>query len=358
MKIQIVILVILLFLYFVYSHKQKNAKRNFITWGCLLLGFEAGLRHIAVGPDTSGYYEAFQNIKRTTWPEVLSGFISSASDFRDPAYAVIEKAFSTISPSWQLFLIAISAFYFLALWKLLNRYIRTIDGVLLAFILYLSLFNIFALSGIRQCITMGIAFYLIPLINEKKWSIVVPTIIAGSTIHISLLFMLFFIPLMMIPDKPKRIIYFFVIILIPFIAIRSREIIAFITSFMANDYYAGYVDAEQEGNPIAFVAICSSISIYEYFNYKKLTICPNTAFLIPSNILMTIFMPLIFLDGTMIRIGQYFTVYLMVSLPLIFDHLNYRKVVYFVCFAFLAFQILTSKFEYYFFWETIPGFIY
>lgn len=353
-----VILVILLLLYFVYSHIQNNNVTKFITWGCVLLGLEAGLRHIAVGPDTPTYYMFFQQACNSSWTEVFQGFTSGAENFRDPAFAVIEKLFGTILPSWQLFLIAVAAFYFYGLWRVLTRYIETLEGALLAFVLYLSLFNIVALSGLRQCIATGIAFLVIPLINDRKWKIVIPTVVIGATIHISLLVILALIPLILLPDKIKKIFYFISIVLIPIVAVSARSIITYVVGFIANDYYSGYANAVQEDDPIVYVALCSIISIYEYCNYNKLTSLDKTSFIVPCNILMTLAVPLIFLDGTIIRIGQYFTLYMTISLPLIFDQSSYRKVAYFGCIAFLAFRILTSSGEYYFFWETAPGFMY
>lgn len=352
------ILVILIFLYFIYSQCSGNNVRKFITWGCLLLGLESGLRHIAVGPDTPTYYMLFKQTYALSWSEVFSGFTATADEFRDPAYALIVKTFITIIPSWQLFLIAVAAFYFYGLWRVLTRYVESLEGALLAFVLYLSLFNIIALSGLRQCITSGIAFLLIPFINDRRWKYVIPIVLIGATIHISLLFMLLLIPLIILSDNFKKKLYIVSIILIPVIAVGARSIVLYMASFMANDYYAGYANAEKEGNPMVYVTLVSIISIYEYLNYRKLTELKQTSFLVPSNILMTLAVPLIFLDGTMIRIGQYFTLYLMVSLPLVFERVSYRKVGYFGCIAFLSCGIFTSVNMYHFFWETVPGFIY
>lgn len=300
----------------------------------------------------------FQQITNTSWTEILTVITTSGSDLRDPAYTLIEKAFSTLIPSWQLFLIAIASLYFFGLWRILNQYVKSLEGVLLAFVLYLALFHIVALSGLRQCITTGIAFLLIPLINDKKWKTAIPIIILGSTIHISLLFMLLLIPLISLPNNTKKVLYLISIVLIPAIAVSARSIVAYMASFLANDYYATYANAENEANPIIYVSLCSIISIYEYINYQKLIGNYKTSFIVPSNILMTLFVPLIFLDGTMIRIGQYFTLYLMVSLPLVFDQTIYRKIAYFTCILILALSIFTSRNEYHFFWENVPGFSY
>lgn len=80
------ILVILVFLYVIYSQQSGYNVRKFITWGCVLLGLEAGLRHISVGPDTPTYYMLFQWAYDSSWSEVFSGFTATADEFRDPAY--------------------------------------------------------------------------------------------------------------------------------------------------------------------------------------------------------------------------------------------------------------------------------
>lgn len=358
MNILCFILAILLLFYLVYSQRVGNYKQSFITLGCILLGLEAGLRHIAVGPDTPNYYFLYQQACNSSWAELFAGFTAAGSEFRDPAFAIIEKAFGSIVPSWQLFLMAVATFYFYALRNVLIRYIETLEGALLAFVLYLSLFNIIALSGIRQCITTGIAFLIIPLINERKWKFVIPIILVGATVHISLLFMIMFIPLIILPNRITKKLYFIAIVLIPLIAVGARNIILYMTGFMANDYYSGYANSDSNDNPIVYVFICSIISIYEYLNFNKLVKFKKTSFLVPSNILMTLTVPIIFLDGTMIRIGQYFTLYIMVSLPLIFDCTSYRKIAYWLCIVFLSFRIFTSNDLYYFFWETVPGYIY
>ncbi len=360
MNIESIILIILFVMYFYYSY-QGDGKRNirrFITCGCVLLGLEAGLRHISVGPDTPTYYTQFELVLNTSWSEVFSGFEASANDFRDPAYALIVKAFSSIIPSWQCFLVVVAFFFFFSLWRVLTRYITSLDGALLAFVLYLSLFNIVALSGLRQCITTGIAFLIIPLINDNRWFIAVPIVLAGATIHISLLFMLLLIPLMTLSDRVKKLTYFISIILIPVIAIGARSIITYMVGFLSNDYYAVYANADEAATPIVYVVLCSLISIYEYFNNDKLIAYDATKFLLASNILMTLCVPLIFLDGTMIRIGQYFTLYMMVSLPLIFDQTTYRKMAYICSIVFLSYRVFASESIYHFFWEYVPGFLY
>lgn len=358
MNISIINCILFLVLYFICLHKRNRSKSTFITWCCIILGLESGLRHISVGPDTATYYFHFKDVCDFSWGDVLSNFLVESSEFRDPAYNLIQKIFISIIPSWQLFLVAVAFFYFYSLRQLLNRYIQSLNGALLALILYVALFNIIALSGIRQCITTGIAFLLIPLINDRRWKVTIPIILLGATIHISLLFILLLIPLIILNEKTKRILYLLAIVLIPAVAIGARSIVTFMVGFLSNEYYAGYADADKSGDPIVYVAICSFISIYEYFNYKKLTSNPKTLFLVPSNILMTFFVPLIFLDGTMIRIGQYFTLYIMLSLSYIFDKSKYGKIAYIISITALIFNIFTSNFQYYFFWENVAKFYY
>lgn len=351
------ILIAIIIAYFYLRKFSNTPKRSLINCGCVLLSLEAGLRHISVGPDTATYYYYFKEVANTPWASIFLGF-KDLSNFRDPAFPLIEKIFYCIIPSWQMFLVAVAVLYFFSLGKALNRLISSSEGALLAFILYIALFHIIALSGLRQCIVTALSFLLIPWIVDRKWKYAIPVIILGSTIHISFLFVLLLMPFAYISHKLKRVCHFVALLLIPIIVIVARTIIFYMTSFLANDYYAGYANVERGGNPIMFVTFCSLISLYELFNYRYLNNKKGDNLLIPANILMTLSVPLIFLDGSMIRISQYFTLYMMVSLPMIFDKVSYRRNSYLSCILFFSYMICSSSMEYHFFWENVPLYYY
>lgn len=358
MDIRILIFALILVYYFILKNKTNTieAKNSLITFSCILLCLQSGLRHIVIGPDTAGYYGSFCLTHTKTWDEVLLPLYTSTNEFRDPGYEIIVKAFTSIFPSWQLFLLALALLYFYALRNILTKYVEDLEGALFAITLYMSLFSIIALSGIRQQITMALSMILIPLVEDKKWKVVLPIVLSGSLIHISFLFYLAFIPLQMIKKDNMKILIIFSIILIPIVATSAKSIVGFMASQVENDYYMSYAQKSvSEVKPYTYVLLCSSISIFLFTGYKYLKTAPQ--FFTSALILMTITVPLIMLDGTMIRIGQYFTIYMMLSVPYLIKR-KYNKNLFFFLILILCLMLFSKHDEYHFCWESIAGILY
>lgn len=353
MSISIIILLIIIFYYLlVRGDKCKiRAKNRLAALSCGLLVLYSGLRHVVVGSDTYGYYGSFINTARGSWTEAFSGFFVGFDELRDPLYPIIEKIFSSIIPSWQLYLIALAILFYYSMFRLWKRYISSPEGVLLASLLVLSLFSVIALSGIRQQITISISMFLIPCIEDKKWKVVIPVILVGSLVHISLLFLLGFIPLQGIKHTNYRKIIGVSILLIPVVSFFATNIVGLLAGMLQNDYYMSYALVQSEGKPYAYLALCSMISIFLFFNYSKLASAPH--FYMSALVLMTVTFPLILQDGSLIRISQYFTIYMMLSLPHVLDRLKNGSVMYLGITILLAMYVFINSGDYFFFWENV-----
>lgn len=345
-----IIIFILVFLYYLFLGEKRNnpkAKNKLVWFSCALLILQSGLRHVEVGADTIGYYSGFMNTMKMGWSELL--LVTSES--RDPGYRIVAKAFSSIIPEWQVYLIALATLFYYAMGRLWQRYINSAEGVLLATVLVLSLFNVIALSGIRQMITMSISMLLIPYIEQKKWKVVVPVLLLGSFIHLSILFVFAFIPLQYIKKGKYKMLIGLAIIMIPIVIVYARTIVGFMAMQTENEYYMGYAETVNEAKPYAYIALCSIISLFLFINYKSLKNAPT--FFSSALVLMTLSFPLIIQDGTMIRIGQYFTIYIMLSIPLVLDGKQSKNLFYFGMISVLLLFMLNSKFDYHFFWENV-----
>ena len=355
MDIRIYIYILFLIAYFVLSH-NGNSKRNvnnFAKFCCFILFLESGLRHANVGPDTSTYYLFFMELKAESWENLFNKFYETYAlgEARDPGYALIAKLFTYISDSWQLFVIFGSGVYFVALYKFLTRYVDTLQGMLLAFTFCISLFHIIPLSGMRQQFTMAIAMLLPPLIEEKKLVKFLVVVLIGSTIHLSLIFVLplYFLYHYFTGNSKLFIILSF--LCMPIIAISAKSILATFVNFLANDYYMTYLNNEQSGAVlyIIFFALIILVTIiyYDKVNFKSQKLFCSALMMISLTV------PLIVVDGAMIRIGQYFTIYSMLFLPYVIQHSKNEMLLYSILGA-LLYLAVSNRFEYHFFWENIP----
>lgn len=357
---------LLILVFYLSSHKNEYDRSTiirFVKFGCLLLILESGLRHISVGPDTRQYYSSFYSVMEMDWSTVLAGLFVDKTEFRDPGYDILVKAFATIIPSWQIFIFAGASLYYYSLGRLMSKYCSSCTSAFLGFTLILALFNIIALSGLRQMITMALSMLVIESIMDKKWNKCIIFTIVGSLLHISFLFTLLFIPFVYIKGSFQHTIHLISLFVFPLIGIFSRNVVSYLASFSANDYYMNYAEKTNEVVGYTFTVIVFLLSLFIYIRHKSIETqsddnVSNAKFLQPAAILMTLSAPLILQDGAMIRICQVFSIYLVITIGNIVDCSRNKKLEYILMFVFLCFYIFRTKTEYYFFWQSVPDYIY
>lgn len=354
MDIRIYIYILFLIVYFVLSRSgdRKRNVHNFAKFCCFILFLESGLRHANVGPDTSTYYLSFMELQTESWTNLLNRFHEAyvLGEARDPSYALIVKLFSLVSSNWQFFVIIGACVYFVALYKFITRYVDTFPGMLLAFTFCISLFHIIPLSGMRQQFTMAIAMLLPPLIEEKKLVKFLAIVLIGSTIHVSLIFVLplYFLYHYFTGNSKLFIVLSF--LCMPIIASSAKHILRTLVSFLANDYYAGYLNNERSG-AFLYIIFFALIILVTIFYYDKVDFKSKKLFC-SALMMISLTVPLIVVDGAMIRIGQYFTIYSMLFLPYIIRRSKNKMLLYSIIGA-LLYLTFSTNFEYHFFWEDI-----
>ena len=126
-----------------------------------------------------------------------------------------------------------------------------------------------------------------------------------------------------------------------------------------NDYYMDYANSEGSGYTFLVLAELCSLLCYIAISAKELH---NTSFpykyiysMLPF---ITIFVPLITVDGAMIRISQYFTLYLLILLPIAIKSLKRIGTISFrmtCAISILIILMFMHPYEYHFFWEYVPN---
>lgn len=354
-RLYIYILFLMFYFVFLQGGDRKININNYAKICCFILFLESGLRHANVGPDTPTYYMFFENLKTESWKNLFSNYYNAyvLGVNRDPSFPLLVKPFTYLTNGWQFFLLFASGIYFYALYRFLTRYIVSFSGLLLAFTFCISLFHIIPLSGIRQQFTMAIAMLLPPLIEENKRIKYFVIVLVGSTIHTSLLFAL---PLYFlyhylcktVKNAKKFVILSF--LCMPVVTFGAKGILKYLVSFSYNGYYAGYIMDNSSGAflYIIFFALIVFISIY-YFD--KVSLGRQRLFC-SALMMISLTVPFIVVDGAMIRISQYFTIYAMLILPYIILRSN-NQLIYYGIIGALLYLAFRSNFEYHFFWEDL-----
>lgn len=353
MDTRFIIYAIIFFSYFLFG---RNNRKGFIILVCTILCAEAGLRHVYVGTDTYRYYYSFQEAQNMLWSDILMEFKYSFIDgtSKDPGYLIVEKTFHYISDDWQLYLFTLAAFFFICLGRFIYQNTESPLQVLFAFVLYMALFHMVILCVFRQAICMAISFLLFPYLVKKKWIFYIVLTLLASTIHRSMLLILFMIPLSMLPMEQKKRGLMLSFLSVPLVAIFARPIIAYMASTIKNEYYSQYAESQGFGGAVFYFLMCAMVALYIFINIKYFESRKRSIY-VAGIILLTAFAPLIIVHGALIRISQYFAFYMMFAIPIALDkRQNSQKAAYTIVILLLLALSMRAKFVYFFFWEYVP----
>lgn len=363
MDTRIVLYVIIILLGIIVGGSGKDVNRKKQKWYVIsiltLLILESSLRSLSVGTDTMGYYNDFESIKGYSWSNIWGAFSATyqQGEGKDPGFAVFVKLVQLFSGDFNFFLFISALLFFIPLGLILYNYSSHILQLVFAFTLYVALFHIVALSGIRQQIATGFTFLaLLEMGKGKKWRSLLFVGI-GSIIHISALIFLLVPVLSLLNRKYLKPIHLASFFTIPIVIVYSSAIMLFAASFIENDYYSSYGAGESNREAYFYIFLMELLSLFCYISIKKEHIMKSSSIsrlyiMLP---LLTLTVPLISLNGAMIRIGQYFTLYMMLLAPISFDLFLPQKlrasnyIIMIIALMFLSLN--SSSFNYSFFWQ-------
>ena len=334
------------------NRNDLSSRRFYVFFITTLLILESGLRSLTVGPDTEAYLSGFIWCKTEGWGDLLS----NEAGHRDYGFFVLIKFIQLFSDDFNVFLTIAALWFFIPLAIILYRYSSHTLQLVFAFTLYCSLFHIIALSGIRQQIAMGFSF--VAFLNMMRGNYFKSAIwlILGSFIHVSLiLFFAFWGIKRFINAQYYKKIHALLLLVSPVVVFGGGRIVSFMAGFLNDEYYQGYA-LGLEGGAYVYIILMEILSLIclIYIPLKRVVESSTMAQCYVALPLLTFFVPLINTDGTLIRMGQYFTVYLMLLVPFAFDYISergMRNIFYFVSIIILAYYTVLSNFSYSFFWQ-------
>lgn len=361
-RVPIIIVIILGSLFY---KKKINGKRRYIALITTILVLESCLRSMFFGPDdTYVYYLMFEKYNDISKINILQLFadeyINHESYVRDPGFIIYTSLFHFLSDSYQVFLGVAALLFFIPLGIIFNRYTKTIEDVRFAYLLHMALFHVIAMCCLRQQIATGISFIIFLSVMDGKYRRALLLFIIGFTIHKSLVLILLPLCLLHFFRNKVKTIHVFSFVIGTFVLILAHQVVGTLASITNNDYYMSY--AESQGSGYTFLALAELCSLFcliglsfkEYIQRSKVN-----AYLYCMLPCMTVTIPLIIVDGAMIRICQYYTLYLMLLLPAaLHNYFNsFGRACRFQLLIELVLLILTfmTPFEYFFFWEKLAN---
>lgn len=294
-----------------------------------------------------GYLASFNYLSKLSIKEIITmdGYLNY-----EKGYILLNSIIGLISKNQQFFLACCA---FISLFPISYIIWKKSDSVCLSYIIYVGL-PVFLLlfSGIRQSIAIGLCFYSIKYIQEKKLFRFVAIVIIAMFFHSSSVVFLVAYPIYHLKMSfQKRIVS---IMVMPIVYIFRTPLFMFLGSF--------FKDNMQLDNNGSIKLLLLFIIIYlfcvmfgssdeEENGYLNLFYCACLCQIFAN------------LYSTALRVGYYFAIFLILLLPKVLDNMKNKedatilKVVIGIFFIWFALNNLeTSSWAlsnpYIFFWET------
>lgn len=360
MWLQLVLVFMALFVLVFYEQNgdtQKN-RHKYVTFLIVLLVLQSALRHLAVGPDTYTYYTDWERTRNLSWEWIWQHFydVYVLGEGKDAGYHFLMKSVQIICPYFRIFLFLVATAFFVPLYRLIESELKTLKQLYLSFCIYQVLFySFFSITGIRQTIATIATIYGIKFIKERKLVAFLVIIFIASFIHKSVLL---FIPFYFIARIPVGKLSLLVSIAgLPVIFPFARRIALLLATISASDQYMMYAESDYETSGAAnfLIFIVSSGLLTLAAMYKNKNIVPD--YVCNAMALAMVFTPMMWVDSTLMRVIQYFSIFTLVAVPLSLDAWSVNRkgvnVIYVVLWIVLMFTIIRHNYEYGFLWDTM-----
>lgn len=365
MEIQLLVLVLALLGAWYYSSlpastpiRENWNRKNYIIFVCIILILQSALRHVAVGADTYAYYLKFEEIKLTSWQEIWENFRSVyvLGEGKDAGYPLIQKVFQLFSEEYRIFLFFVAVIFFSSLGYFIYTQTKHISDVFVAIAIYEVLFySFFSITGLRQTLATAFTFWGLHFIRQRKLWQYTLLLICAAFIHKSVLL---FYPFYFIArlNRPRQLLSASFVIF-PFMFVFGRSVAGIMALLSAQDNYMGYVLSE--ANPtgaVDFSIFLLGCGILGWIALRNAKQRDNDMPIIYNAIsIAIIFTPLTWIDSSLMRIVQYFSIFILVFLPYVINNLfrdyQTRTVVILVLTILFVTVIIMRNVDYAFMWE-------
>lgn len=218
-----------------------------------------------------------------------------------------------------------------------------------SYILFSTLFySFFAVTGIRQTIATALVVFIgTELIKKRKFFPFLLICLIAFTIHKSSICLL---PFYFISQKKiTRKYILFVLALLPIVAVFRNQFLDLLNFISGYEYEELSTSGAKGFTFFYFVIVIVSLILLRYVreNSKNYKMYYNALFL------GMLFIPLVFVNPSLMRVVQYFSVYLMLLVPelIMCTQKKYRNLVYIaiVIVLMIITNIYTSNYS--FFWQ-------
>lgn len=309
--------------YLIFPNKTRRSQRNFLIWTTAIMIAFYGLRASTVGSDTVPYINMFLEAGVKPAGELWEYMWKEKS----PAFVLFEWIFYQVLPFPQLWLIATSAFFFIAFAKFIYENSET---PVYSYFIFFTIFGTFQMTGVRQSCAMAVFLFAYKYIKEKKLLKYLLMIGLAYLFHKSAIVLL---PIYWFKNRKVRIIDAAIITVVMVMIYRNRqELFEYIKGFTSYNYF----EALNHGEPINFSLMIYATTLLSFMLYCILNIkvkraksinnadcrikrleseLPYYSLYTNSMYFASFFMPLVAVNGSVRRIVMYYALFMVIIVP-------------------------------------------
>ena len=317
MFVNLIVIALILFFGFHYSRKRdadSNVNRlRYIKIVSFILILQSGLRNEAVGDDTHTYKVSFEDQKYVSWSDAFET-VTNYYKFnlgKDPGFAIVEKAAYFITTNYNVYLFLIALLFFSALGHFIYNNSKRLKDIVISYLIYSVLFySFFSITGHRQTIATALALFSFKFLKQNKFIPFILLILIGSTIHKScLIFIPFYFACRV--NKPKYI-FTGALLLFPVFMVFRDILVVYVQLIGGYEEYEQYEGAGTFTFTIMFIFL-SIVALFQ----QKYIMSQNQSnyFNFVAFAFAIVFLPLTWINPSMMRVVQYFSIFMLLFVP-------------------------------------------
>lgn len=326
-----ILILFAIILYKIFQVKNfETANKRYVIWMTVALTVVSGLRHEGVGNDTFAYMQAYESSDIKEWRFLMDNFVDNYlsptnNEAKDPGYKIFTKILYHFLPSGRLYLFVVALMYLIPFGFFIRKYSKNLPTTLFAYTFYLSLFwSYLPNSAIRQSITIGAVLLGYICLYNRKWILYIIVVLLGSLFHKSGLIVLGLLPLLYYVNakiffKYTIVLFFLSLMFIDHIALLFIDQSDIYNNYLGGEYYGG----TNGGRPIMVILLFFGLFIIALMGLRKVDIKDDAQkLLLFGTSLSLIFLPLIWVNPSLIRIIGYFAPLMGIMVGESFDKIN------------------------------------
>lgn len=237
--------------------RWKSEKVNKVVVAFFFIAYFVllALRDIAVGVDTTGYVNTFNNMSRMTWEEAML----VGNEF-EKGFTIFLKLMSDLGDERLLLFVAAALIVF----PVMYLYMHEAKDALfcISFFLVSLLFEMF-FSGMRQSIAIACGVPAFYFVKKKKIVPFILTVLLAISFHTSGVLLAALYPIYHAHITKKWLI--FVIPLFGIIYVIKDSLVAYIFIMAGDQYTRGYSYLNDQSGQVSLMVLFIVLSAYSYF---------------------------------------------------------------------------------------------